>query len=52
LKGSSRTAAARHWGGAYDRTQYLADRIVLMQKWADYLDALRTGGNVVQLRAA
>jgi len=39
-------------GGAYDRTQYLADRIVLMQAWADYCDRLRTGDNVVQLRAA
>lgn len=28
-------------GGSYDRTQYLADRIELMQSWADYLDVLR-----------
>ena len=28
-------------GRAYNRTKYLAERRVMMQKWADYLDALR-----------
>ncbi|WP_045760722.1 tyrosine-type recombinase/integrase [Xanthomonas albilineans] len=31
--------------------QYLPERIRMMQAWADYLDVLRTGGNVVLLRA-
>jgi len=40
-------------GGAYDRTQYLSERITLMQSWADYLDKLRTGiSNVINIRAA
>ena len=30
-------------GGAYDRSQYLADRVKLMQAWADYCDQLRKG---------
>lgn len=34
---------------AYDRSQFLDERHVLMQKWADYLDQLQSGGNVVQL---
>ena len=28
-------------GRAYNRTQYLEQRIELMQRWADYLDQLR-----------
>jgi integrase len=38
-------------GRAYNRTQYLAQRKEMMQRWADYLDLL-AAGNVVQLRAA
>jgi len=30
-------------GRAYNRTQYLAQRIKMMQGWADYLDTLRNG---------
>ncbi|PPU93236.1 tyrosine-type recombinase/integrase [Xanthomonas albilineans] len=30
--------------------QYLPERVRMMQAWADYLDCLRTGGNVVPLR--
>ena len=37
-------------GGAYDRTQFYAERIKLMTVWADYLDKLRTGADVVQLK--
>jgi len=33
--------------GAYDRTQFLAERKKMMQAWADYLDRLREGSNVV-----
>ena len=29
-------------GRAYNRTQYLDQRRVAMQEWADYLDCLRT----------
>lgn len=33
---------------AYDRTQFLVERKAMMQRWADYLDALREGrGDVV-----
>lgn len=34
-------------GGAYDRTQFLVDRAKMMQKWADYLDKLRTGVDLI-----
>ena len=37
-------------GGAYDRTQFLAERAQMMQAWADYLDKLRVGADVIQLR--
>lgn len=37
-------------GGAYDRTQFLADRAKMMQEWADYLDKLRVGADVIPLR--
>lgn len=30
-------------GDAYDRTQFMAERIEMMQAWADYLDALKSG---------
>ena len=30
-------------GGAYDRTQFMAERVRMMQDWADYLDKLRSG---------
>lgn len=34
----------------YNRAQYMADRKQMMQVWADYLDTLRTGSNVVSIR--
>lgn len=37
---------------AYDRTAFLDERREAMQKWADYLDTLRAGGNVVPMRRA
>lgn len=37
-------------GRAYNRTAHLPERKKMMQAWADYLDALRTGANVVPLR--
>jgi len=39
-------------GTSYNRTQYLKQRAVMMQRWADYLDKLATGGDVIQFRAA
>lgn len=33
-------------GTAYDRTSFLRQRRELMQKWSDYLDTLRQGGDV------
>lgn len=38
-------------GRAYNRTAHLPARRLMMQRWADYLDELRVGVNVVQLRA-
>ncbi len=38
-------------GSAYDRTTYMAQRRKMMVTWADYLDNLRTGADVIQLRA-
>lgn len=36
---------------AYNRAEYLEDRRAMMQAWADYIDALCCGGNVVGIRA-
>ncbi|WP_422014577.1 tyrosine-type recombinase/integrase [Roseateles sp.] len=36
-------------GRAYNRTQYLEQRRTMMQSWADYLDRLRKGAEVVSL---
>ncbi|MBS0461864.1 MAG: tyrosine-type recombinase/integrase [Proteobacteria bacterium] len=37
---------------AYNRAQYMDERRTMMQAWADYLDVLRTGSNVVPIRKA
>ena len=37
-------------GRAYNRTAHLPARRVMMQTWADYLDKLRIGADVIQLR--
>lgn len=36
-------------GRAYNRTQYLQHRATMMQRWADYLDQLRDGAEIIQL---
>lgn len=36
-------------GRAYNRTQYLKQRVAMMQAWADYLDQLRNGGELIAL---
>lgn len=43
-------AVADSLGRAYNRTQYLDQRRELMAKWADYLDRLRKGADVLPLR--
>lgn len=39
-------------GRAYNRTTYMKQRADMMQQWADYLDKLAKGGDVIQLKAA
>ncbi|KKW66936.1 integrase [Lampropedia cohaerens] len=39
-------------GAAYDRAQFLTQRRKLMQQWADYLDELRQGAQVIEFRKA
>jgi hypothetical protein len=39
-------------GAAYDRAEFVAKRRALMQSWADYLDELRKGAQVMPLRPA
>ena len=38
-------------GAAYGRFEYIDDRAEMMQKWADYLDALREGRDTEEFRA-
>ena len=38
-------------GMAYDRTTFMRQRAEMMVRWADYLDKLRAGADVVPLRA-
>jgi integrase len=37
-------------GRAYNRTRFLAERRKMMQEWANYLDALRDGAQVIPMR--
>ncbi|BEH49305.1 tyrosine-type recombinase/integrase [Burkholderia pseudomallei] len=39
-------------GRAYDRTAFLDDRREMMQKWADYLDQLKTGAEIIPIGTA
>ena len=39
-------------GRAYNRTTYIKQRQTMMQKWADYLDKLAAGADVVHLKRA
>ena len=39
-------------GRAYNRTQYLKHRATMMQQWADYLDRLARGADVIPMKAA
>lgn len=37
-------------GRAYNRTEFMHQRRIMMQTWADYLDKLRSGGEVIALK--
>lgn len=37
-------------GRAYNRTAHLEERRKMMQQWADYLDTLKAGANILNLR--
>ena len=39
-------------GRSYNRTQYLKQRFDQIQQWADYLDKLAAGADVIQFKAA
>lgn len=39
-------------GRAYNRTTYIEQRSKMMQAWADFLDKLAAGADVIELRAA
>ncbi|GAB3193306.1 tyrosine-type recombinase/integrase [Hydrogenophaga aquatica] len=39
-------------GRAYNRTTYLKQRQAMMQQWADYLDKLAAGADVIELKTA
>jgi integrase len=39
-------------GMAYDRAEYMEQRRAMMNAWADYLDRLRAGGQVLPFKAA
>jgi integrase len=41
---------ADNLGAAYNRTKFIKERKAMMQQWADYLDALKVGGNVIPLQ--
>jgi len=45
-------AVADSLGRAYNRTQYLDQRRDMMTAWADYLDRLREGAQVIPIKAA
>jgi len=36
-------------GTAYNRTKFLKERVVMMQVWADYLDKLKCGADVIPI---
>ena len=39
-------------GSAYDRAEYIGQRRQMMQTWADYLDTLRAGAEVIEFKRA
>lgn len=43
---------ADNLGSAYNRTKFIKERRAMMQQWADYLDRLKAGAQVVPIGAA
>ena len=39
-------------GGAYNRTRFVKERRAMMQKWADYLDCLKAGAEIIPFTAS
>ena len=39
-------------GEAYNRTRFIKDRRVMMQAWADYLDKLKSGAEIIPLHSS
>ena len=39
-------------GGAYNRTKFIDQRVIMMQQWADYLDELKVGAKVLPFKQA
>jgi len=39
-------------GRAYNRTAHLVERKKMMQEWADYLDKLKTGAEIIPINAS
>jgi integrase len=39
-------------GSAYDRAEFMEQRRAMMKTWADYLDKLRVGADVIQFKTA
>ncbi len=39
-------------GTSYNRTKYISQRLDMIQKWADYLDKLAAGADVIHLKTA
>lgn len=39
-------------GTAYNRTKFIEDRVLMMQRWADYLDEIKRGAQVVSINSA
>ena len=39
-------------GTSYNRTKYITQRFTMIQQWADYLDKLAAGGEVIAFKAA
>ena len=39
-------------GSSYNRTQFIKQRMELMQDWANYLDALKKGAEIISIRSA
>lgn len=42
-------SVANPLGTAYERSQFLKDRKIMMQRWADYLDELKAGAKIIPI---